>query len=89
MTENPPENPDFEKLNRNILASNPRVTKFKIQWEDPNAFKSPLLDENCPPIPNTLPPRMNEDSNDSPLKRPLVGELNPVSKNSDDMEIGL
>ena len=77
MVENPPAEPDFEKLKRNILASNPRVTKFKINWEDPNAYKSPLEDENIPPIPNTLPPRMEspqkpkglmhllENSNDS------------------------
>lgn len=34
MVENPPETPDFDHLQRNILASNPRVTKFKINWED-------------------------------------------------------
>ncbi len=28
-----------------------RVTKFKINWEDPNAYKSPLDDENIPPTP--------------------------------------
>ena len=33
--ETPPEKPDFEKLQRNIVAENPRVTKFKINWEDP------------------------------------------------------
>ena len=27
------EKPDFDKLQRNILASNPRVTKFKINWD--------------------------------------------------------
>merc|ERR1712038_366115 len=26
--------PDFDKLQRNILASNPRVTKFKINWDN-------------------------------------------------------
>ncbi len=39
LVENPPEQPDFSRLKRNILASNPRVTKFKINWEDPNAYK--------------------------------------------------
>merc|ERR1712088_1118734 len=33
LQETPPEKPDFEKLQRNILASNPRVTKFKINWD--------------------------------------------------------
>ncbi|XP_064386483.1 histone chaperone asf1-like [Halichondria panicea] len=33
LSENPPSKPMFEKLQRNILASNPRVTKFKINWD--------------------------------------------------------
>merc|ERR1711936_598053 len=33
MQETPPETPLFDKLTRNILASNPRVTKFKINWD--------------------------------------------------------
>ena len=37
MQETPPENPVFDKLNRNILASNPRVTKFKINWDPTNS----------------------------------------------------
>ena len=37
MQETPPETPLFDKLTRNILASNPRVTKFKINWENPNS----------------------------------------------------
>lgn len=32
--ENPPTKPQFEKLTRNILASKPRVTRFKINWDD-------------------------------------------------------
>ena len=32
LRENPPDQIDFEKLSRNILASNPRVTRFKIDW---------------------------------------------------------
>ncbi|ERE85804.1 histone chaperone ASF1B-like protein [Cricetulus griseus] len=34
LRENPPVKPDFSKLQRNILASNPRVTRFHINWED-------------------------------------------------------
>jgi len=33
LQETPPDKPDFNKLQRNILASNPRVTKFKINWD--------------------------------------------------------
>jgi len=34
LRENPPLEPDFEKLQRNILATCPRVTRFKIDWGD-------------------------------------------------------
>jgi len=34
MRENPPPKPIFEKLTRNILATKPRVTRFKINWDD-------------------------------------------------------
>jgi histone chaperone ASF1 len=34
MKENPPLEPDFSKLQRNILATCPRVTRFKIDWGD-------------------------------------------------------
>lgn len=33
LKENPPAIPQFDKLTRNILATNPRVTRFKIDWE--------------------------------------------------------
>ena len=32
LKENPPLEPDFSKLQRNILATCPRVTRFKINW---------------------------------------------------------
>jgi histone chaperone ASF1 len=34
MRETPPATPIYEKLNRNILATQPRVTRFKIEWDD-------------------------------------------------------
>lgn len=36
LKENPPARPQFDKLTRNILASKPRVTRFKINWDDTN-----------------------------------------------------
>jgi hypothetical protein len=33
MRENPPSEPQFTKLIRTIAANEPRVTKFKINWE--------------------------------------------------------
>jgi len=35
MRETPPTTPIYDKLNRNILATQPRVTRFKIEWDDP------------------------------------------------------
>jgi histone chaperone ASF1 len=64
MTETPPEQPVFDRLTRNILASNPRVTKFKINWVDL---------ENIPPMPaNTVPPQKDPRLMDSPSKRTLA-----------------
>ena len=34
MRENPPPRPAFDRLTRNILATKPRVTRFKINWDD-------------------------------------------------------
>ena len=36
LKENPPSVPQFDKLMRNILATNPRVTRFKVDWDDTN-----------------------------------------------------
>ncbi|XP_055975493.1 histone chaperone ASF1B [Sorex fumeus] len=35
LQENPPPTPDFSQLQRNILTSNPRVTRFHINWDSP------------------------------------------------------
>ena len=40
LKENPPAVPQFDKLSRNILASNPRVTRFKIDWDEPTSKNS-------------------------------------------------
>ncbi|XP_046669645.1 histone chaperone asf1 isoform X1 [Homalodisca vitripennis] len=34
LRENPPAVPQFDKVVRNILGSEPRVTRFKINWDD-------------------------------------------------------
>lgn len=44
MRENPPSPPQFDQVTRNILASEPRVTRFKINWEDPTpAAETPII----------------------------------------------
>lgn len=58
---------------RNILASEPRVTRFKINWEETNPQETaPSSDQNCPStstnmenessVPLEVPP-FNENSN--------------------------
>ena len=34
LVENPPAQPDIQKLTRHILVEKPRVTKFLIKWEE-------------------------------------------------------
>lgn len=34
LRENPPAQPQFDKVYRNILSSQPRVTRIKINWDD-------------------------------------------------------
>lgn len=43
MRENPPEEVQLDKVNREVLASKPRVTRFNINWSDPSqpAIKPP------------------------------------------------
>nr|ACO51771.1 Histone chaperone ASF1A [Aquarana catesbeiana] len=53
LRENPPVKPDFSKLQRNILASNPRVTRFHINWED-NTEKLDELDNSNPNLQSML-----------------------------------
>lgn len=37
MRENPPSEPQFDKLVRQIASDQPRVTKFKINWDSSSA----------------------------------------------------
>lgn len=55
LRETPPEKPDFNKLTRNILDSKPRVTRFKINWDDKPDPDEPSLitEENVPPSPRS------------------------------------
>ena len=36
----------FDKLTRNILATNPRVTRFKIDWMETSSSKFSFNDEH-------------------------------------------
>ena len=46
LQENLPEKPILEKIYRNILASDPRVKKFKIVWDSPNIIQTADDEDN-------------------------------------------
>ncbi|GCB64164.1 hypothetical protein scyTo_0009775, partial [Scyliorhinus torazame] len=54
LKENPPMKPDYAKLQRNILASNPRVTRFHINWEGASEKMEDI--ENVDPSSNAMLP---------------------------------
>ncbi|KAB7499533.1 UNVERIFIED_CONTAM: hypothetical protein RMT77_002839 [Armadillidium vulgare] len=74
LQENPPDEPIFDKLTRNILASQPRVTKFKIDWDDAKEDA-----ENIPPTEN-----MNGEgvSNSQSCSEPLKIGISLENSNS-------
>lgn len=84
MRENPPDTTEFSQLQRNILSSAPRVTRFKINWDDnpSNTNGAPEeeydVQENIPPSPQA------QNSNNSAL-----GEImQAMSDNSKDLNSG-
>lgn len=67
LKENPPSPPQFDKVVRNILASEPRVTRFKINWEEPNqenASQTPAVEApQTSQAAKVETPTFNENSN--------------------------
>ncbi|XP_071439526.1 histone chaperone asf1-like isoform X2 [Hetaerina americana] len=61
LRENPPACPLFDKLHRNLLATNPRVTNFKIDWDDTEGQESSLTADTD--VPATIQRIWNEPSN--------------------------
>lgn len=72
MQESPPDVPVFDKLQRNILGSQPRVTKFKIDWDDAKDS------ENIPPE-GTENTEDASTSNVVDLKASMLAEMNSNS----------
>jgi len=72
MQESPPDVPVFDKLQRNILGSQPRVTKFKIDWDDAKDSEN-------------IPPEGAENTGDAStsnavdLKTSMLAEMNSNS----------
>uniref|UniRef100_A0A023GIF6 Putative histone chaperone involved in protein silencing n=1 Tax=Amblyomma triste TaxID=251400 RepID=A0A023GIF6_AMBTT len=71
LKENPPSTPQFDRLQRNILATNPRVTRFKIDWDDnPGVENIPPSSSNVDS--NQMPNSVSEDSIGPLLKAPVM-----------------
>lgn len=64
LKENPPSTPHFDRLQRNILATNPRVTRFKIDWDD-----------NPGGVEGVAPSSSNADSNPTAAMEDSLGPL--------------
>jgi len=64
LKETNPSPPQMDKLQRNILATNPRVTKFKINWDSNTT-------ENCENIPPKTDPNQMCSENSQSLEGPL------------------
>ena len=56
----------FFQLQRNILATNPRVTRFKIDWDDTVSEVPAENGENIPP-----PASLESESNQMGFGQPL------------------
>ncbi|KAF2361568.1 Histone chaperone ASF1-like [Trinorchestia longiramus] len=84
MQENPPEVPKLDAVTRNILASQPRVTKFKIDWDDAKETENiPPCNDNAP-LDGTLNTTATTASNSSssiidPIKSTLLESSNSAS----------
>lgn len=70
LRENPPQEPDFDQLQRNILATCPRVTRFKIDWADMEVGEG--SSENVAPPANTeSESNQMMDSSEPMLSKPV------------------
>lgn len=84
LRENPPTNPQFDKLQRNVLATNPRVTRFKIDWGDTPSdviLNSDDNQQNEPINGVQTGNALNSDSSQH-ISEDSVGPLKPVSHDS-------
>nr|CAD7198567.1 unnamed protein product [Timema douglasi] len=75
LKENPPTQPQFDKVARNILSSQPRVTRFKINWDDSDTVANPIglellenHEESSMPVPSTSAVFFSENSSQSAME---------------------
>lgn len=93
MRENPPTKPLFEKLTRNILASKPRVTRFKINWDyghingNGNGVENGHQDEMATDGPSTseAASAVIHPEDDNSLAMPMENGIKALNENSNSL----
>ncbi|ALC45132.1 asf1 [Drosophila busckii] len=92
MRENPPPKPLFDKLTRNILASKPRVTRFKINWDDGNTNGNGLENGHDAQMmhedgPSTSSAAIHHDAamDDNSLAMPMENGVKALNENSNSL----
>lgn len=79
MKDNPPAEPQFDKLMRQIAADQPRVTKFKINWDSANS--NPEATNECAAAQDTE--MVDDSSNNGLLKNPEVSQEKTIINNNE------
>lgn len=77
LKEEPPTTPQYDKLVRNILATRPRVTRFKIDWDDNQSLEN---GENVPPAQS-----LESESNQMTAANKPLSEMKQSSQNVPDV----
>ncbi|TDG45263.1 hypothetical protein AWZ03_008325 [Drosophila navojoa] len=92
MRENPPPKPLFDKLTRNILASKPRVTRFKINWDDGHSSSNGNGHENGHEAhmmhddgPSTSAAQHEAAMDDNSLAMPVENGVKALNENSNSL----
>ncbi|KAH8324905.1 hypothetical protein KR074_002644 [Drosophila pseudoananassae] len=95
MRENPPPKPIFDKLTRNILASKPRVTRFKINWDfghtngDSNGLENghhdEMMVEDGPSTSEAAAAAVAHQDDDNSLAMPVENGIKALNENSNSL----
>ncbi|KAJ8306440.1 hypothetical protein KUTeg_016985 [Tegillarca granosa] len=90
LKENPPSSPIYSKLERSILATQPRVTRFKIDWDD-NSSETVENAENIPPAqnPDSESNQMSIDNKDNVFMKAEIPAGAVSADSSDIVNLGL
>lgn len=92
LREIPPTEPQFPKLIRTIAANEPRVTKFKINWDSQKNGMASETTANTASVTaaNEIPVEINKEninnSNSSSAMKPIEFLMNPLSGNNSSNE---